>query len=333
MALLFMDGFDAADFSPGRYSGYSITSTTASTRFSTGKAIFFNATAGPYLQKIFPATNQIFIGYAMYITDSNYGASIVTFYGDSGATKHTSVRRVSSTQWGIYRGETQLSLFPAPTTATWFYLEVTSTISDTVGTVIVRINGVTVATFNGDTKNGGTNTTIDMVRLGNDGGNYPACAPYIDDLYICDATGSTNNTFLGDVRVQTLVASGAGSSTQWAPTGGANYANISDIPDSVASYNSSSTTGERDLYAMNNLLAGTGTVYGIQENLHAWKSDAGVGSLKSVYKVGSTVYDGTTYGLGTSMAWYGAIRETNPATSTAWSTSDINALEAGVEVA
>lgn len=332
MALLFMDGFDTADFTTsGRYSATNGTS-SATTRFSQGKSIFFNATAGPTLEKTYPASAQVFAGFAFCGTNNTYGVSIITFYGDNGTTKHTSLRRISTTNWGIYRAETLLVSFAAPPMDTWVYIEMSTTIDSTSGTIEVRLNGQTAVTFTGNTRNGGTNLTTDKYRLGNDGSNYAACAPYIDDFYLCNSLGTKNKTFLGDVRVQTIVPSAAGSSTQWTPTGGANYANVNDIPDSTATYNSSSTSGQRDLYVLGDLLAGTGTVFGIQENLHAWKSDAGAGSLKSVYKVGSTVYDGTTYGLGTSNAWYGSIKETNPATSTTWTPSEINSLESGVEV-
>jgi hypothetical protein len=37
----------------------------------------------------------------------------------------------------------------------------------------------------------------------------------IDDLYVCDSTGSTNNTFLGDVRVDTVRPIGAGNYSEF----------------------------------------------------------------------------------------------------------------------
>ena len=331
MALLFIDGFDTADFNvAGRYASYNAAS-SSTTRFSQGKSVFFSATAGPTLEKVYTPSSQVFAGFAFYGTNNTYGVSLITFFGDNGATKHTAIRRVITTNWGIYRGDTLLSSFIAPPMNTWVYVELSTTIDSVSGTIEVRINGQTVASFTGNTKNGGTNTTTDKYRLGNDGSYYPACAPYIDDFYLCNSTGTINSTFLGDVRVQTILPSGAGSSTQWVPTGGANYINVNDVPDSVATYNSSFTAGERDLYAMSNLLAGTGAVLGLQENLHAWKSDTGAGSFKSIYKIGASVYDGSTYSLGTSASWYGHVYETSPATSAAWTSTDVNAMEAGAE--
>ena len=43
----------------------------------------------------------------------------------------------------------------------------------------------------------------------------------IDDLYICDGTGSApHNTFLGDCRVDTLLPTADGTAQQWTPSTG-----------------------------------------------------------------------------------------------------------------
>ena len=71
----------------------------------------------------------------------------------------------------------------------------------------------------------------------------------------------------------------------------------------------------------------------MQENLHALKSDAGTASIKPARNIGGTVYYGASQALSTGTGWYGAAREINPATSAAWTVSDVNAVEGGAEVA
>jgi len=151
-------------------------------------------------------------------------------------------------------------------------------------------------TFTGDTRNGGTATTIDKVVLGVPGGNAK-----LDDFYISDSA------FMGDIRIQTLVPSAAGSSTQLTATGGANYANTADIPDNTATYNASSTVGNKDLYALGDLAASTSTVKCVQVNTHAWKDDAGAASLKAKVKSGATEVAGSTVALPSSVAWHGDV--------------------------
>src|SRR5437764_673985 len=56
---------------------------------------------------------------------------------------------------------------------------------------------------------------------------------YLDDLYVCDATGTTNNTFLGDVRVHTLVPSGNGTDSGLTGSDGNqvnNYQLVNTVP-------------------------------------------------------------------------------------------------------
>lgn len=333
MALLFMDGFDKGDFASKWATAGSNNAVTSNTRFGTGSAYYSTANSANNLSRNFTASATTIIGSAfkMLTAPSGYPEKFLSLRGDAGVTEHLYLSYTSSTGIGLYRSTTLLgSATIAP--LSWQYLEISATIADAGGTVTVKINGTTVISFTGDTKNAGTNTTLDRLVIGCF--NSLTHTSAFDDLYICNGTGSTNNTFLGDVRVQTLSPTGAGSSTQFAPTGGANYANVAETPDSTATYNSSTTVGERDTYVMSDLAAGTTAVLGVQDNLAAWKSDAGAGSVKAALKVGSTVYYDTTIGLGTNVgSWYGAVREVNPATSTAWIPSDVNDIEFGAEVA
>ncbi|OYW79717.1 MAG: hypothetical protein B7Z19_04550 [Polynucleobacter sp. 32-46-5] len=138
---------------------------------------------------------------------------------------------------------------------------------------------------------------------------------------------------MGDIRIQTLVPTGAGSSTQLTPTGAANYANVAEMPDSTATYNASLTVGDKDLYSLSELTASTAVVKAVQVNTHAWKDDAGVASLKTKIKSGTTEVAGATVALPSSNAWHGDIWETDPDTSAAWTPAAVGVLEAGVEVA
>ena len=329
-----MDGFDAGEYAnkwtaSGTYNG-----TTSSTRFGVGKAYYQSLASQCSITKRFTASATTVIGLAFkqLSPPSGYPLRFLALSGDAGVTEHLNLSYVSANTIGLYRGATQLATAVFTQNA-WAYLEISATIADAGGVAVVRLDGQIVINFTGDTKNAGTNTTLDTLILSNYVSSNVHVTAY-DDVYICNSTGTTNNTFLGDVRVQTLVPTGAGSSTQLTPTGGANYANVAESPDSTATYNSSTNVGDRDTYAMGDLASGTTAVLGVQDNLAAWKADAGTGNVKAALKVGSTVYYDTTIGLGTGAGtWYGAVRETNPATSTAWTPGDVNGIEFGAEVA
>jgi hypothetical protein len=153
---------------------------------------------------------------------------------------------------------------------------------------------------------------------------------YIDDIYICNALGSVNNGFLGDVRVAPMLPSGAGSSTQWTPSVGSNYDNVNDT-GTDSTYNSSSTSGQRDTYAVADATI-SGTVAGIIVNSRMKKSDTGAASAKVAIKSGSTVAYGATRTLSTTATNYIDVWERDPNTSASWTQSGINALEIGAEV-
>jgi hypothetical protein len=330
MALLFVDGFDAGDFVAKGWSsvGGTITS-SVSTRFGAGRSMQLN-TNGFIAKRSFTPSASIYVGAAMY--SGSTSDPIFHTYTDTGVTSHIYLKSLGSAL-GLYHGNGTLIGQSAPNTwadRRWHYVEIYLVVADAGGRATMRINGATQVDFTGDTRNGGTSTNIDTIGFR---GRFNGDDAYFDDLYICDATGTTNNNFLGDIRVQTIVPTGAGTYTDLTPTGVANnWDNVNELPASVTDYNSSSTIGHKDSYVMSDVLATTGSVFGIQTNIMAHKSDASAASIRSLVRVSGTDYNDATIGLGTGAATYSAIREQNPATSTAWTPSDVNSIEAGVEV-
>lgn len=336
MGLLLMEGFDAGDILQKR-GNQTNTGTTTVTRFSSGRALDCNSQAIGGNKYLLPsAAAQFYVGFAWAHTRAaDIPASVMGLYGDGGATLHLYIGWSSTTTMFLKRGDgTVLATYATPwpvTTGSWWYIEMGGTIADSGGTCTVKVNGATVMSYTGDTKNGGTNASIDAISPNTSAGGYSS---YFDDIYVCDGTGSAPfNTFLGEIRVSTLVPTGAGSSTQFTPSTGANWSCVDELPFSATDYVSDSVVGHRDTYAMADLYAGASNVLAVQNCLVAKKSDAGAVNLKSALKVGATVYTGSAQGLSTGDVTYMDLRTQNPATAAAWSVSDVNALEAGVEVA
>jgi hypothetical protein len=362
MALLYMDGFDLQDtlvrWGSAGYTGSVVH--TATTRLGTGKCVTLTVGSGGGLgglvqiYRAITPSSQVYVGAAIQAAlvagvNQEPTPNFFGLFSDNGTTGHLYLYRNHSNSIQLFRGDlaggtfqfpmgsgTLLATSPVGTLdGNWHYVEMSATIHDSTGSVTVKVDGTTVLTFTGDTRNGGTSTNIDTVKFKAGRYNVDTVGTIsIDDLYICDGTGTVNNTFLGDVRVQSLLPSAAGSSTQWAVTGAANnYTAAGESPYNDATYNSSSTVGQRDLYALTDLLSGTASVLGTQTVAHMQKSDAGTASAKLAIKSGATVYYDTTQSLGTSIAAYSQVREMDPATSAAWTVAAVNALEAGVEVA
>jgi hypothetical protein len=85
------------------------------------------------------------------------------------------------------------------------------------------------------------------------------------------------------------------------------------------------------MYALGDL-ASVGTIYGVQNNVIAKKTDASAISLKPAIKSGATVYYGSSVSLATSDITLKDLREVDPSTSAQWTLTNVNALEAGFEV-
>jgi hypothetical protein len=354
-----MDGFDL-QYTLVRWSGLGYTGSivyTTTTRLGAGKCITLDVqSAGNQsnvnLLRSFTPSAQVFVGAAIQVglesgNNNDPTANFFGLYTDGGTTGHLYLRRTTTNTIQLYRGDAAGGVVTSPSgtviatsaagvlDGNWHYVEMSATINTTTGSVTVKVDGTTVISFTGNTKNGGTSTNIDTLRFKT--GRYvanPIATISIDDLYICDGTGTVNNTFLGDVRVQSLLPNAAGSSTQLAVTGAANnYTAAGESPYNDATYNSSSTVGQRDTYALSDLVAGTAGVIGVQAVAHMQKSDSGVANAKVALKSGGSVYYDATQSLGTSVAAYSQVHETDPATSAAWTVAAVNALEAGMEVA
>jgi hypothetical protein len=194
-----------------------------------------------------------------------------------------------------------------------------------------RVNGEVWAAYTGDTKYSSTLATANSIRLN---GFPSAIQVWYDDFYICDATGTVNNGYLGDVRVDAIYPSGVGASAQFTPTGSAtNWENVDDAsPDDDTSYNASETAGHIDSFTFADLTALNASILGVQANILARKDDAGTRLLRAVARVGSTNYEGADLTLTDSYIDHRTIWNQNPATASAWTESDINAAEFGYKV-
>ncbi|HET9411842.1 MAG TPA: hypothetical protein VFO38_03280 [Candidatus Saccharimonadales bacterium] len=334
MALLFLDSFDAGDIATKWIPGSFTSVSSSTTRFGTGMVAVVG-TSDAAARSITPSA-QVTIGVAFY---SSAGECGVAFRGDAGTTTHLSIMRTAGGVIDARRGLAGAGTSLARGTTiipplTWNYLEVQATVADSGGTVKVRLNGATTneIDFTGDTKNGGTSTNIDQVALIT---STSGSSARFDDVYVLNSTGSSNTTFLGDIRIHALSPSNNGTYSQLTGSDGNqvdNFQLVDEKPFSTTDYVGSPTVGQRDTYVLADLPSVT-QIFGVQNNFIGAKSDASTGNAKSALLINSTLYYGTTRALGTSYVPYSDVYDTNPNTSTAWTDTVVNGMEAGMEVA
>jgi hypothetical protein len=269
-----------------------------------------------------------------FLSDTQATFHICVYITIDGAIQ---VRRGNAT--GTLLAQSDTGVFPS---AIFRYLEAKVVLGDgTAGSVEVRMDGApvmltpsgggpAVAILSGiDTKNGGTKTVFDGVGL--TGSSTHSC---FDDLYVLNTNGSYNNDFLGDCRVETLVPVAAGGVTQLTPLSGANYTNVDELPTNTTDYVSGATIDTLDVYDMTTLSAPSAAqVRAVSATLYAAKSDTGAKSVRPVTRISGTNYDnGADIALSQSYAYINHMWEQNPATSTAWTPTTVNAAEFGAKV-
>lgn len=219
---------------------------------------------------------------------------------------------------------------PAPT-STFNYIEVKALISNTVGTVDVRVNGASVLSLtNKDTQNSANAyvTQVDICERAGTGNETS-----FDDFVVWDTTGSTNNNFMGDTRIEALLPSGAGATTNFAPSAGSNYQCVDDATaNDDTDYVSSSNVGDKDTYAMGNLASTIGAVKAVAVNTVDRKDDSGTRTHQHVTRLSGTESTGTAFAPTTTYVNHQSIFETKPGGG-AWTISDVNSAEAGLSIA
>lgn len=220
MALLWMDGFDhygtgtdgasamadgvyAATVSPGPSTTYARTG-THSLKFSADNAYYRRIFGRDYLSE------PIGFGCAIYIHSALADNGVQLRLVDASNVTLTMMALISDGSLAFYRREsvgsfTELGRTAAGTVTqnAWHHVEVAAVCSDASGALECRVNGVTVLSLAGIATAVTGSTGYAQLSMG--------IAPvvlsewYMDDLYCWDSTGDTNNTFLGDRRVYTLL--------------------------------------------------------------------------------------------------------------------------------
>jgi hypothetical protein len=214
---------------------------------------------------------------------------------------------------------------PVWTTAgVWRYIELKY--SPVSGACELRVDGSVVASGTLPTQ-----ANIWEVRFP----DVPASTPQLwtDDVYVVDTSGTTNNDYLGDVRVDLLMPTADGAHAGMTPsTGTAHYALVDEAAPNTTDYVSSSVAGTKDTYIFQDISTNTAAIFGVAVTNYARKDAAGAGALANIVRIGGTNYLQPVAQLSASWTANENLVPLNPATNSPWTTSDVNSAEFGVEV-
>jgi hypothetical protein len=246
----------------------------------------------------------------------------VTFATNSGGTVTAYRGAFHGTVLGVSSGTTM-------TQSVWDYIEFQVTVSATVGTVSVRINGALVLNLTGvNTLGGGGAAVIGKIAIGSNQANF------VQDVYCTDSTGSHNVGFLGDVHVSGYSAAGAGTAglNQYTPNGAATVwqSVAAATPADSTIFASDATPGDRMSVTVAPTSV-TGTIAGVVHVSRLLKNNSGTRTASQTVTSNSVDAIATAINLGTSYQYATQILETDPNTGIPWTVTGFNAAQCGVE--
>lgn len=294
-----------------------------------------------YAEVAFSGTSITEFYYRMHFRIDGFGTTFVTpmlprFMSPSG--EQCSIRLNSTGFLVASRNGTALATAgTALSTNTWYLIECHVVLHASTGTFDIKVDGSTSGrglTASGNTK-GQSEAYISAMRLQN-ADDSKNC--WYDDVAINDVSGSFNTGWIGDGTVVIIKPSGAGDTTTLTRGGsdsGSNAGQVDEIPTNDATdYVFSSTATDRDLYAMANTPSGFNTVNAIMLWMRTRLDAAGAGTIAATVKSGGTVNESSTHQAPSSSAytWKREIYDKDPTDSAAWTTSKLDALQAGVTV-
>lgn len=253
------------------------------------------------------------------------------FSGDSGSTNHVFFTTAGDGSINFRRGRGDLTIIASSPINTilnnvWYHIEIRVEISDTVGIIQCWVDGsLVVNASNVDTKNGGTNNTVDRIEMGRTQGATYEWA----DFVIHDGT-----TPIGVTRVIPLLPTADGAHTGFTPsTGTSHFAVVDETnPNDDTDYVSAATEGTKDSFAIADLPTGTWDVKAVQVSAAARRFDPGTKYLRPFVRTGAADFVGTSQVLSETYRAIRHIWEQNPNTVAAWTEGEVDGLEIGVEV-
>lgn len=344
MALKWMDGFETygSAFQLGRkYASANVTGSSIEPgRAGYGKALVFDFPDTEFVTADLGNHATWTIGFAFR---NNMEADFTVLELRDGSTSQVELRfdGASAKVFRVTRAATTLGTgTKVIANNAWYYVELKIVVNNSTGTVELRINETADIgpLTSQNTRQSVTNqanrvawkrTAVSVATQLLRSDQYS-----LDDIYVCDGSGSANTTFLGDMKIEVLRPSGGGNTTQWTPSP-ASLSNYKAVSRNDGSYVYTSTTSNKDTYTFGDLSQITTSIAGIAVCINARNTAASAShTIKSVIRSAGTDYDASSAQTVNDIAYFQKmfLYEQDPGTSTVWTQSTVNAVEVGLKL-
>ena len=297
-------------------------------RWVGGKSILLEQHLGPdgELTIDLPSISTVILGLAYYFTQ--VPASDWQFCSITGSAN--SVAFGAGLNNGFYitvNGTTYHSADDLISALTWMHTEIKIVTHPTAGTVQVRLNEVLIIDESG-LNTGELTEDYDFIKWNT---NDAFDDLWLQDIWICDDTGSKNNDFLGDKKVEITRPNANGDTNNFIPSAGANWENVDEEAFDDATFNVSTIITDKDLYNHTDVSLDAGvSILGVQQFTILKKTDVEIRNAKQVLKSGTTEDLSDEYALNLSYTGYRRLFDVDPDTLTDWTETALNAVQSGV---
>lgn len=314
---------------------------SSSTPYGSGQSLsisYGSTGSGKNAYTSIPTSSSGTIGFAFYMTGfPDSSVDLATFFLNSVTSggRQCAIGVNASGALFLNTGTiTPVSIYTTTNTLTpaaWNYIECEFTVSNTVGTVNFYVNGALFGSATGLDTQTQAGSTFNILYFGTlEGGGF-GFTGYFDNLYLTDTP-----VRLGESRVITVVPTSDGTPSQWAASGGAvaPFTMVDEVLcNADVDYIFDGTVNDQAVFNMASTGATPVSVSAVQIGTYSRKTDTGSRAIQLQYvDSGGTAYNSSDFNLGSSYARQLNILETNPATATAWTPAEANALKTGVKV-
>ena len=343
MSIIFCDGFQADDDCSKKWglviggpswSDYVIRNSDP--RYTGGYYLETYANDLDYIGAMVPiaSCDELIVGFGYKRTVPGEGL-LVGFYRKENNGSYAGLK-MEKTGVASFRSEARNDRTPWDFTSSWWkpnvwhFVEVHYYLHNSTGFCIVKVDGNTVMDYTGDTQATQPDYNIDYVAIGG-GANT---VTYYSDFYIVDPNTAPNDSFLGDIRIDTIFPNGVGTNNEFTPVGSANHwDNVDDY--STANYNHTNTLGNVDTYEYEAIPDPDNTeILGVALNSTVMDDAAGGAIFEGVYYDGGEYTSPPVSGIGLGVSGTYAILQTiwdrDPSDGNKWEDADIDNHEFGI---
>lgn len=329
MSLLFAESFDGIVADARKWHVWSANNSVSTTHGRHGtNGMLVRGDRGTVAQRNFtPGSNRVYVGAWVYSIDqsNDSGHRIVRLVSDAGSEAW--VRWGTAAQARFDVGGTGITTQAVGDAGDgqrlqWIFLELMWEPG-----VAVEVRADTKSLFSATPGSGsGTPNTLSVIQ----DGVASVTRWRMEDIYVADAAGGVNDTFLGPVKIANIKPDGAGNRTELTPEpSGDNWERVSDGDDDTYV---EGDPGDGDLYTFDDLPS-SDDVLGVVQHYRAFDSAGGAITGRAITRVDGTEYDGDDKTMPGSVAAHVQPWDVNPDTGQPWTPAEVDGAEFGVEFA